>query len=61
MVSGVVIMITLQSYINMGAMLGVLPLTGIPLIFFSKGGSALLMALAEIGIVFNISRYKTRI
>ncbi|MFH1956159.1 MAG: putative lipid II flippase FtsW [Patescibacteria group bacterium] len=54
--SGIVILIVLQSFINIGAILGILPLTGLPLIFISQGGSALAMALAGIGILLNISK-----
>lgn len=43
--------------INVGAMLGILPLTGITLPFLSYGGSSLLFMMAAIGLVFNISRY----
>lgn len=56
---GIVILITVQSLINIGAMIGLLPLTGVPLVFVSQGGSALLLALIEAGIVLNISRYKS--
>jgi len=55
---GIVILIVTQSFVNMGAMLGVLPLSGIPLLFVSHGGTALFMTLAEVGIVLNISRYQ---
>ena len=55
---GVITLIATQSFINMGAMLGVLPLTGIPLIFVSQGGTALLFGLAEVGIILNISKYQ---
>ncbi|MBI4692210.1 MAG: putative lipid II flippase FtsW [Candidatus Terrybacteria bacterium] len=55
--AGIVILIITESFINIGAMIGVLPLTGVPLIFVSKGGSALAIALAEIGVLLNISRY----
>lgn len=54
--SGIVILITSQSFINIGAMLGILPLTGTPLVFVSQGGSALFIALIEVGIILNISR-----
>jgi cell division protein FtsW len=57
LVVGIVILIVAQSFINMASMLGVLPLTGLPLLFVSHGGSALLVTLAEIGIVLNVSRY----
>jgi len=53
---GIVIMILSQSFLNMGAMLGILPLLGVPLLFVSHGGSALLVTFAEVGILLNISR-----
>lgn len=53
---GIITLIAAQSFINIGSMLGVLPLTGIPLIFVSHGGTAMLFALAEAGIVLNISK-----
>lgn len=56
-VTGIVILIVSQSFINIASMLGLMPLTGVPLLFVSHGGTALLFALAEVGIVLNISRY----
>lgn len=58
LLAGFVILIVAQSFINIGAMLGVMPLTGVPLIFISHGGTALLFALIEAGIILNISRYR---
>ncbi|OGZ07152.1 MAG: hypothetical protein A3C93_06145 [Candidatus Lloydbacteria bacterium RIFCSPHIGHO2_02_FULL_54_17] len=55
---GLVTLITAQSFINIGSMLNLLPLTGVPLIFISHGGTALLVAMAEVGIILNISRYR---
>lgn len=55
---GIVILIVSQSFVNIAAMLGVIPLKGIPLIFVSKGGSALIFAFLEIGILLNISKLK---
>jgi len=55
--AGIVILIVMQSFINIAAMIGIFPLTGLPLIFVSKGGSALIMALFEVGILLNISRH----
>lgn len=56
---GIVILIVSGSFINISSMLGVLPLTGIPLIFVSHGGTAVLVSIAEVGIVLNISeRFK---
>lgn len=56
---GIVILIVAQSFDNIAAMLGVLPLSGIPLLFVSHGGTALFLTLAEVGIVLNISRHQT--
>lgn len=56
MVVGIVIMISSQAFVNIGAMVGVLPLSGITLPFVSHGGTALFMTLAEVGIVLNISK-----
>ena len=39
-------------------MLNLAPLTGVPLVFVSHGGTALLVAMAEVGIVLNISRHR---
>lgn len=55
---GIVILIVFQSFVNIAAMLGVLPLSGIPLLFVSHGGTALLMTLALVGIVLNVSKYQ---
>lgn len=55
---GIVILVISQAFVNMGAMVGVLPLSGITLPFISHGGTALFMTLAEVGIVLNISKNK---
>jgi len=55
--TGIVILIVLQSYWNIASMMGLMPIAGLPLIFVSNGGTALFLALAEIGIVLNISRH----
>ncbi len=47
-----------EAFINIAAMLGVAPLTGIPLTFISQGGSAMLVSLASAGILLNISRHR---
>ena len=54
---GIVILITSQSFINIASLIGVMPLTGLPLLFISHGGTALMLALAEVGIVLNISKH----
>lgn len=54
--TGIVVLIVSQALMNIGAMIGALPLTGIPLTFVSHGGTALFVALAGVGIVLNISK-----
>jgi cell division protein FtsW len=54
--AGITAWFSFQAFINIGAMTGFLPLTGIPLPFISYGGSALIVSLAAIGILTNISR-----
>ncbi len=61
MVVGIVILIVSQAFVNIGAMVGILPLSGITLPFVSHGGTALFMTLAEVGIVLNISKNKRQI
>ncbi len=53
---GITSWITIQAFINMGTMIGVLPLTGMPLPFLSYGGSALICELAGCGILLNITK-----
>ncbi len=55
-VAGIATWIAVQSFLNIGAIVGLLPLTGVPLPFVSHGGTALMTALAGIGIVLNYSR-----
>lgn len=54
---GIVSMIGIQSFINIGVVSGLLPTTGIALPFLSYGGSSLLLTMISIGILLNISRY----
>ncbi|HET8574779.1 MAG TPA: putative peptidoglycan glycosyltransferase FtsW [Candidatus Paceibacterota bacterium] len=53
---GIVIIIVAQAYLNISSMLGIFPLSGLPLTFVSHGGSALLIALGMVGILLNVSR-----
>jgi len=57
---GIVILILSQSFINIAAMLGVVPLSGNVLIFVSHGATSLFMTMAEVGIIANISKYQTK-
>lgn len=54
---GLVAWIGFQSFFNISAMLGIIPLTGITLPFISYGGTSMLASLLAIGILQNISRY----
>lgn len=58
---GIVIMITSQAFVNIGAMVGILPLSGITLPFVSHGGTALFMTLVEAGILLNISKSQKKV
>jgi len=60
LVLGLVILITFQSLINIASMLGVFPLTGLPLLFMSHGGTALFFSLLEVGIILNVSKSMKR-
>ena len=56
LVVGIVVWLVWQSFLNIGAMVGALPLTGVPLPFVSHGGSALMAELAAVALILNISR-----
>ncbi len=58
LVLGIVITISIQAFMNIAAMLAIIPLSGQTLPFVSHGGTALLVTLSAVGIVFNISRYQ---
>lgn len=53
---GITFWITIQAFVNIGAMVGILPVTGIPLPFISYGGSAMTAELIGVGILLNISK-----
>jgi len=58
LVVGLVTVIMSQSFINISSMLGLVPVTGVPLVFVSHGGTALLFALLSIGLILNVSRHR---
>lgn len=58
--SGLTLLITFSAFLNIGALLGIAPLTGLPLPFISHGGSALLAALASVGIILNVAAHKAK-
>jgi cell division protein FtsW len=57
MIVGIVTLIIIESFMNIASMLGIIPLSGMPLLFISHGGTALVITLAEAGILLNISKY----
>jgi cell division protein FtsW len=59
LIFGFVTQVFIQASINIGAMIGIMPLTGVPLLFISHGGTALLFVLIEMGIILNISKHRT--
>lgn len=58
-VTGILAWLSTQAIINVGAMIGLLPLKGITLPFISYGGTSVVFVTAAIGMVFQISRYTT--
>lgn len=59
LVVGFVSLFTAQSFMNISSITGLFPLTGVPLVFISHGGTALAISLAAIGIILNVSKYRT--
>ncbi|MFA5946124.1 MAG: putative lipid II flippase FtsW [Patescibacteria group bacterium] len=54
---GIVAWFGIQAFVNIGAMVGVLPITGVPLPFISYGGTSLAVCLTAAGILLNISTH----
>ena len=53
---GIITLLAVQVFLNIGVVTGLIPNTGISLPFFSYGGTALMIQLAEMGVVLSISR-----
>jgi len=53
---GIGILIIIESFMNISAMIGILPLSGMPLLFVSHGGTALILTLCITGMVANVSK-----
>ena len=54
--AGITAWISIQAFVNLGAVLGMLPITGVPLPFVSSGGSSLVVTMAAFGILLNVAR-----
>lgn len=57
LVTGIMALVGSQTVLNIAVVTSSIPTTGIPLPFFSAGGSSLLFIMAEMGIILNVSRY----
>ena len=53
---GITCMIGVQCVLNVAVVLGMMPTTGLPLPFFSAGGTSVSVLMAAVGVVMNISR-----
>jgi cell division protein FtsW len=54
--TGITAWILIQAFVNIGAVVGVLPITGVPLPFVSFGGSSLLVTMAAVGLLLSVAR-----
>ena len=55
LVIGIVAWVGIQAFVNIGARVGLMPITGVPLPFVSYGGTALAISLTAVGVVLNVS------
>ncbi len=55
---GITLWIVVQALVNIGAVVGVLPITGVPLPLVSAGGSSMLVLLAAVGILLNVAKHE---
>ncbi len=60
LVSGITMWLMVQSFLNIGGIVGVMPLTGVPLPFVSHGGTALMIAMMGVGLIMNASKQPKR-
>jgi cell division protein FtsW len=54
---GVTTWLSTQAIVNIGGVVGILPITGVPLPFVSAGGSALVAALVGVGVLVSVARH----
>ncbi len=57
LVTGIMIWFISQAFLNIAAMVGLMPLTGVPLPFVSHGGTALAIAMSAVGVVLSVSKH----
>ncbi|MBE7011976.1 MAG: putative lipid II flippase FtsW [Ruminococcaceae bacterium] len=57
LVLGIISLIAIQALVNIAVVTSSMPVTGMPLPFFSYGGTALAITMAEMGVVLNVSKY----
>lgn len=58
-VIGITTLLLSQAFLNIASIVGLFPMKGIPLPFISHGGTALLTSLFGVGIILNVSKYRT--
>lgn len=61
LVIGFITIIIAQSFMNIASIIGVFPLTGVPLVFISHGGTSLLLSLGMVGVILNISNFQKKL
>lgn len=57
-VTGIAMLVVVESFMNISSMIGILPLAGMPLLFVSHGGTALIIVLGAVGIIANVSKFQ---
>lgn len=61
LVVGLTTLLVAQSFLNIASLIGLFPLTGVPLVFISHGGTSLAIALASVGIILNVSKHQKEV
>ena len=59
-VSGIIAQVSIQTILNIAVATSSVPNTGVSLPFFSYGGTAIMILLAEMGVVLSVSRYSSK-
>jgi cell division protein FtsW len=54
---GITTWLAIQALVNIGGVVGILPITGVPLPFVSFGGTALVMSLVGVGVLVSVARH----